>query len=208
MKRNQDDVPHSAFFAQRVAQSQPLPLFRLSLVTKIRGLKVGLPPPVPFPRRGLYGKHVGTAPVAPLKMVHLVQALRAFDISPSCPMRMAWQAPFMVLNTRDVPSALAVTNLEPVALKLTSRISSLCPRRVWTHCPLATSHTCQHRTGHTHANWTTRVTLLAPLCRILRLAVKVVTDPNSIYHNTCHALRCVVPHFALGGKGLSLCCVG
>lgn len=67
--------------------------------------------------------------------------LFTFDISPSWPMSIAWHAPFMVLKTLEVPSALAVTSREPVALKLTSKISSLCPRSVWTHCPEATSHT-------------------------------------------------------------------
>lgn len=45
-------------------------------------------------------------------------------------MRIAWHAPLTVLNTLEVPSALAVTSFDPVALKLTSNISSLCPRRV------------------------------------------------------------------------------
>lgn len=84
-----------------------------------------LPPPSPQ-----------TAPSAPNQLP------LTFDISPSWPMRIDWHAPFMVLKTLEVPSALAVTSREPVALKLTSKISSLCPRSVWTHCPEATSHTC------------------------------------------------------------------
>jgi hypothetical protein len=35
-------------------------------------------------------------------------------ISPSWPVRMAWHAPVMVLYTRELPSAEAVTSLEPV----------------------------------------------------------------------------------------------
>ena len=55
------------------------------------------------------------------------------EISPSCPIRIAWQAPVIELNTRAVPSAEAVTSLLPVLLYPTSRISSLCPRSVCTY---------------------------------------------------------------------------
>lgn len=58
---------------------------------------------------------------------------------------LTWHAPVLVLKTRLVPSALAETSLLPVVLKDTSRISSLWPRSVWTHCPDATSHTLQVR---------------------------------------------------------------
>ena len=37
------------------------------------------------------------------------------------------QAPLATLYTREVMSADAVTNLEPLALKLTSNTSSVCP---------------------------------------------------------------------------------
>mmetsp|Transcript_21016 Transcript_21016/g.41636 ORF Transcript_21016/g.41636 Transcript_21016/m.41636 type:complete len:150 (-) Transcript_21016:1020-1469(-) len=58
---------------------------------------------------------------------------------------LTWHAPVMVLKTRLVPSAEALTSLEPVQLNDTSRISSLWPRRVWMHCPDATSQTLQVR---------------------------------------------------------------
>ena len=54
-------------------------------------------------------------------------------------MRIDWHAPVIVLKTLEVPSAEAVTNFVPVLLNATSRISSLWPRKVWTHWPDATS---------------------------------------------------------------------
>ena len=47
------------------------------------------------------------------------------------------------MYARAVPSADAVTSLLPVALKATSRISSLCPRKVLMHWPVLTFHTLQ-----------------------------------------------------------------
>ena len=55
------------------------------------------------------------------------------------------QAPVMVLYTRAVPSAEAVTSLVPVLLKHTSRISSLWPRSVLTQAPVFTFQILQVR---------------------------------------------------------------
>ncbi len=63
------------------------------------------------------------------------------DISPSWPVKIAKQAPVMVLYTRACPSALAVTIRVPVVLKVTSSISSVWPLRVNRHAPLFTSQT-------------------------------------------------------------------
>ena len=50
------------------------------------------------------------------------------------------QFPVETLYTRAVLSALAVTNLVPIELKFTSKISSMCPVNVWKTCPLPMSH--------------------------------------------------------------------
>ena len=42
------------------------------------------------------------------------------EISPPLPVKIAWQAPVMGLYTRELPSAEALTSLEPVALNDTS----------------------------------------------------------------------------------------
>ena len=60
-------------------------------------------------------------------------------------MSIAWHAPVIVLYTRAVPSAEAVTNFWPFAEKATSRISSLCPRSVLMHWPVFTFQILQVR---------------------------------------------------------------
>ena len=56
-----------------------------------------------------------------------------------------YTVPVIVLYTRLCPSALAVTNLEPVVLNVTSKISSVCPLNVCIHVPLFTSQTLHVR---------------------------------------------------------------
>lgn len=66
-----------------------------------------------------------------------------FEISPSCPVKIAIQAPVLTLYTLEVESALHVTSRVPVALKLISNTSSTWPLSVSTQEPDATSQILQ-----------------------------------------------------------------